>query len=127
MGQVKKIGSSITRGNSKSYPLSLPASVYSTGASLFFAMKAAVDDDPLDTEAVVRKTLTDADIAVQNDKVVTWMFALVPADTDEVDPGDYLAEFKFVSADKATRLTFPDPDQAVWIFTVKAGVNRRTV
>lgn len=123
---LKKLEWPFTRGDSKIYPVSLPASVYSAGASLFFAVKTAIDDDPLDTEAVVRKELTDANITESGLQVVKWRLAFAPADTTNLVPADYLAEFQFVSADKNTVLTFPDPNRAVCVFALAGDVNRRT-
>ena len=121
-----KIHSSIPRGDSRSYPIQVPALIWSAGSTLFFAMKSIVDDDPLDTEAVVVKSFTDADITAQDADVVQYQMDLVPADTFDLALGSYRAEFQMVSADEQTVVTFPDPGKDVWLFAVTGDVNRRT-
>ena len=105
----------------------IPADTYSSGASVFFAMKTQVDDVSDDSSAVLKKTLTDSDIVVQgDDMIVVYSLHFAPADTNAVALGTYLAEIQFVSADKATVITYPDPEVAVWEFTVSGDINRRT-
>ena len=126
MARVQKIKYSMPRGDSRSLPVALTADTYSAGASVFFGLKTVVDDDLADSTAVLKKTLTDADIIIHDVDYVHYLLQLLPTDTNTIPPAVYLAEFEFVSADGLTVLTYPDPSIAVWQFTITGDVNRRT-
>lgn len=114
------------RGDSRTQGFRLPADTYETGASVFFAMKAQIDDDQWDADAAVIKTLGDADIVDQADTtIVRYLLKILPDDTDLVTPGIYLAEFQYVSPDKLTVLTWPNRKVMQWTIEIVGDVNRR--
>lgn len=123
---VKKINDSLVRGDSASIPLAVPLDSYSVGTKIFFALKANIDNSPGDTTAVVKKTLTDANIDSTDANGKNYVLDFVPADTDTVPLGTYRAEFEVVSADGTFVKTFPDPEFQEWFIEVTGDVNRRT-
>lgn len=125
MALIKNIEYSMPRGDSRSFKIKVPVSVYSVGASLFFGMKAKADDDSTDSTAVLKKTLTDSDITSSDETYKYYTLTLDPSDTNSITPGVYLAEVEFVSSDASTILTYPDPDIARWKFTISSDINRR--
>lgn len=116
----------MARGDSASIPFTVPTTIWTAGCSIFFAVKPRIDDDRLDQTAVIRRTLTDADIVSQDADNVEYAVAFAPSDTNTLDLGVYLAEFQYVSADKATVLSYPHPSIATLEFELKGDVNRRT-
>jgi hypothetical protein len=123
---IKNIEYSMPRGDSRSFNIRVPISIYSTGASLFFGMKKKADDDNADSAAVLKKTLTDDDISSTTDDYKIYTLTLAPSDTNSITPDTYQAEVEFVSSDGDTVLTFPDPDVARWKFQITPDINRRT-
>lgn len=114
------------RGDSRTQGFRLPATTYETGASVFFGMKAQIDNDLWDADAAVLKQLGDADITDQDDAtIVRYLLKLMPDDTFDVIPGIYLAEFQFVSVDKLTVLTWPNRKVMQWTIEILGDVNRR--
>lgn len=126
MGVIKNIEYSMPRGDSRSFTIKVPVSVYSTGASLLFGMKKKADDDSSDSAAVLKKTLTDSDITATTADYKEYTLTLTPSDTTGITPDTYLAEVEYVSSDGSTVLTYPDPDIARWKFTISSDINRRT-
>lgn len=124
------VESHMTRGDSATVPFAIPIGTYSTGAKVFFALKPAADvvqADLDDALAVLVKTITDADLVASDDTTAKhYSFDLVPADTNDVAPGVYLAELEFVSEDGSVVLSWPDPEENTWEFTISPDVNRRT-
>ena len=123
---VKKVKYSMPRGDSRSLPVNLPVASYTVGSKIFFALKTAVDNVVDDSSAVLRKTLTDANIILNDGVNVHYILSLVPADTFNITPATYVAEFEVVNATQQTVLTFPDPATAIMQFTITGDVNRRT-
>ena len=123
---VKTLKYSMPRGDSRTLPLAVPVGTYSTGASVFFALKSQVDDDSDDSTAVFKTELTDADITSTDAENVHYLLTIAPSDTDSITPAAYRAEFEFVSADKSVVITFPDPAKQILEFTITGDVNRRT-
>lgn len=126
MAVITNIEYSMPRGDSRSFNVKIPVSVYSTGASLFFGMKQQPDDDSTDSTAVLKKTLTDSDISSTTDDYKIYTLSLAPDDTNSITPGTYLAEVEFVSSDGLTVLTYPEPNVSRWKFTISSDINRRT-
>lgn len=123
---IKRLKYSMPRGDSRTLPLAVPVDTYSTGASIFFAIKPQVDDVLDDSSAVLKKTLTDLDITSTDLVNVNYLLVLAPADTNTITPGMYFAEFEFVSADKSTVITFPDPSKSILEWEITGDINRRT-
>lgn len=115
------------RGDSGTIPFEVPKTIWTAGCSIFFAVKPRIEDDRLDQTAVIRRTLTDADIIAQDADKVTYVVVLAPGDTNTLDLGKYVAEFQYVSADKQTVLSYPHPSLATLEFELAGDVNRRTV
>lgn len=125
MAKIPILIYSMPRGDSRTLPLAVPTSVYTTGASIFFGMKATIDADVTDANAYAKKTLTDADIVSQNANTVNYVLTLNPSDTTGVPPNTYFAELEYVSADKLTVISYPDPDIMIFQIVISGDVNRR--
>lgn len=124
---VKTLKYSMPRGDTKTLPVSIPVGTYSVGASIFFALKKTIDANITDSSAVLRKTLTDANITSTDAVNVNYLMIITPSDTTNINPDTYFAEFEFVSADKSNVITYPDRDISEWRFTITGDVNRRIV
>lgn len=124
---VRTITYSMPRGDSRSLPIAVPVGTYSAGASIFFALKTVIDADATDSAAVLRKTLTDANITSNDGVNVNYLLSLVPADTTNITPATYFAEFEFVSADKSVVISYPDPALSIFKIQITGEVNRRIV
>lgn len=122
----KTLSYSMPRGDSRSLPIAVPVGTYSTNMKIFFALKTVVDNITDDSSAVLRKTLTDADITGTDSTNVNYLLQLAPADTNSITPATYLAELEIVSADQSVVITYPDPSVAKWNFQITGEVNRRT-
>lgn len=125
MATAKTVTYSMPRGDSRTLPISIPAAVYGVGADIFFTMKKTVDADTTDSAAVVKKTLTDANITSVTADTVNYLLILNPADTTGVAPDTYRAEFEYVSADKLTVITYPDPNVGLFNIIITGDVTRR--
>lgn len=123
---VKTITYSMPRGDSRSLPLAVPVATYSTGASIFFTLKTVVDNNIDDSQAVLTKTLTDANITSNDGTNVNYLLSLVPSDTNTLTPLTYFAEFEFVNAAKTQVITYPDPSIAQFKIQITGDVTRRT-
>jgi hypothetical protein len=123
---VKTVTYSMPRGDTRSLPVSVPIGTYSVGASIFFGMKTGIDADITDSSAVLKKTLTDANIQSTTATTVNYLLVLTPADTTNITPATYFAEFEFVSADKSVVISYPDPDVSIFKIKITGDVNRRT-
>lgn len=126
--RVQTLSYSMPRGDSRSIPLAIPVGTYSAGASIFFALKVAIDDVLNDSSAFLLKKLTDADIVSNDGTNVNYLLQLEPADTNGLTtvPTTFFAEFEFVSADQNTVITYPDESVAILQWTITPDVNRRT-
>jgi len=114
------------RGDSRSLPIAIPVGTYSVGASIFFALKVAVDNILDDSSAVLKKTLTDANITSTDATNVHYLLVLTPSDTNSIAPATYFAELEFVNAAKTVVISYPDPEVNIWQFQITGDVNRRT-
>jgi len=116
-------GSSIYRGDSDTWTLSVPLTLWSAGGTFFFAVKSKGDiatADLTDANAVLKKEYNDTFITstTATDKVYT--LSLSHADTVNVTPGKYVAEFQWVNAGGTVVKTF---DQ--FKYQIKADINQR--
>lgn len=117
---------SMPAGDTRSLPISIPASIYTTGSTILFGMKLALDSDLTDAKAVVKKTLTDANITSQTALVVNYLMTLGTADTNQVTANTYYAGFKFVSEDETTTvISYPDPSISILKWQITNPVNNR--
>lgn len=123
-----KIKYSMPRGDSRSLEVYLPIDDYEADCHLYFTIKPLddVDSASSDSTAVVSKTLGDSNITATSSTQKTYLLELDPIDTNSVTPGVYRAEIEYVSADASIVLTYPDPDEAKWFFTITGDVTRRT-
>lgn len=123
---------SIYRGDSDSWTLSIPLTLWSAGGKFFFGLKAKGDlaaVDATDTSAVLKKTYDDTFITstTATDKVYT--LTLLPTDTAGTTPGKYIGEFQWVNS---VGLTTPNSPSAVvktfdqFKYQIKADLNQRT-
>lgn len=124
---VKTKTYSMPRGDTRSLPIAIPVGTYSAGANIYFAMKLAIDADSTDSAAVLKKVLSDANIVSTDATNVHYILKFVPADTTNVTPATYFAEFEFVSADKSVVITYPDPDLMIFKIKITGDVNRRII
>src|ERR1035441_2232518 len=127
---AKIVTYSMPRGDSRSLPFSIPVGTYSVGASIFFALKTAVDNVANDSTAVLKKTLTDANITSNDGVNVNYVLSILPSDTNsftDAQLATYLAELEFVSLDGLTVITYPDPEQQIWKWTITGEIGRAHV
>lgn len=115
---------SIFRGDSDTWTLSVPLSLWSSGGTFFFAIKdksiiSAID--ATDSNAVVKKQYNDSFITATTATDKVYTLSLLPSDTAGKTPGKYLAEFQWVSADQQTVKTFTQ-----FKYQIKADINQRT-
>lgn len=114
---------SIYRGDSDTRTLSVPLTIWSAGGSFFYALKSKGlinAYDPTDANAALKKTYGDSYITATTATDKVYTLTLVHADTNEVTPGRYVAEFQWVSADGTQVKTF-----APFPFTIKGDINQR--
>lgn len=74
-----KVG--LKRGDSSQIVAWLPVEVVPRGSMVYFMAKAAIDDDPHDTQAHLSLTAVEGDEA---DGKLRWTFTVSPADTDGI-------------------------------------------
>lgn len=113
----------IFRGDSDTWTLSVPLTLWSAGGKFFFALKSKGDVatvDLTDANAVVKKTYDDTYITstTATDKVYT--LSLLPTDTQGKEAGKYIGEFQWVSSDGNTVKTFSQ-----FKYKLQADVNQR--
>lgn len=115
--------SSIYRGDSDTFTLSVPLTIWTAGGKFFFALKskglinaADVNDD----NAVLKKSYDDTFITstTATDKVYT--LTLLHNDTKDATPGKYIGEFQWVNADSSVIKTFTQ-----FKYTILGDVNQR--
>jgi len=116
-------GSSIYRGDSDTWTLSVPLTLWSAGGTFFFAIKSKANfnpSDPTDANAIIKKDYDDSFITgtTLTDKVYT--LNLTHTDTVGATPGKYFAEFQWVSADLSTVKTFTQ-----FRYQIRADLNQR--
>ena len=133
MAKIQTVLYSMPRGDSRSLPLAIPLSIYSTGANILFGLKLTADADVTDSNAYAKKTLTDANITSTTATQVNYLLNLTPNDTTGIPPGTYFAELEFVNAIAqstpaaagAVVISYPDPSIMLWKFQITADINRR--
>lgn len=116
------------RGDSTTHYFIIPTINWSTGGTLFFTAKPAIDDDSTDAAAVINQTFTDV-VAVNDGTNVTYTLAFAPSATNSIvsdgkKSKDYLAEFQFVTA-TGTVVTYPGNDKfidAIVYFDVRRSI-----
>jgi len=113
----------IFRGDSDTFTLSVPLTLWSAGGTFYFGLKLKgnlASNDPTDANAPLKKSYNDTFITgtTLTDKVYT--LNLTHDDTKDVDPAKYIAEFQWVSADLSTVKTFTQ-----FKYTIKPDLNQR--
>ena len=108
------------RGDGVTHTFAMPTSGWTSGGTLFFAAKPAIDDDATDAAAVIKKSWNDGSVSdtVINGvpyKLYTCTFA--PADTANIpsngaQSASYLGEFQWVNAG-GVPVTFPPTDPKI--------------
>lgn len=114
--------SSIYRGDSDSFTLSVPLTIWTAGGKFFFALKSKGlinDTDITDANAVLKKVYDDAFITgtTLTDKIYT--LTLTHSNT-LITPGKYVGEFQWVNSDGTVIKTFKQ-----FKYTVVGDVNQR--
>lgn len=114
---------SIFRGDSDTWTLSVPLTLWSAGGTFFFAVKDkslinTVDES--DSNAVLKKSYDDSYITSTTDTDKVYTLNLTHSDTVDATPGKYIAEFQWVSADLNTVKTFTQ-----FKYQIKGDVNQR--
>lgn len=116
--------SSIYRGDSDSFTLSVPLTIWSASGHFFFAIKAkglVNAFDATDTNAIIKKTYDDTYITSTTSTMKVYTLTLLHTDTVEATPGKYVGEFQWVSADATPVVkTF-----APFKYTINGDVNQR--
>jgi hypothetical protein len=118
MGQT-----SIFRGDSDTWTLSVPLTIWTAGGSFFFALKSKSDintADATDSLAVLKKTYTDSSITSTTDTDKVNTLTLTHTDTKDISPSKYIAEFQWVNADASVVKTFTQ-----FKYQIKGDVNQR--
>lgn len=91
-----------TRGDNVTHTFSMPTSSWSSGGTLFFTAKAAVDDDNTDAAALIDVSFEDSATSTVGSSTV-YTCAFVPADTNSITLSGakerkLLGQFQWVSA-----------------------------
>lgn len=113
----------IYRGDSDTFTLSIPLTIWSPGGKFFFALKNKGDIatvDLTDSNAILKKTYDDSFITATTSTDTVYTLKLLPADTQGKTPGKFIAEFQWVSADGTMVKTF-----AQFKYEIKADINQR--
>ena len=116
-------GSSIYRGDTDEWTLSVPLTIWSAGGTFFFAVKSKGDintADLTDANAVLKKEYDDTFITSTTDTDKVYTLDLTHADTVGTTPGKYIAEFQWVNADASLVKTFTP-----FRYQIKGDVNQR--
>lgn len=113
----------IFRGDSDSWTMTVPLTLWTAGGKFYFGLKAKGlinAADATDANAVLKKTYDDTYITstTATDKVYT--LTLSHADTVDVTPGKYIAEFQWVNSGATVVKTFTQ-----FKYTIKGDVNQR--
>lgn len=103
-----------TRGDAVTHKLNIPTSAWSSGGTLRFMAKPAIDDDNTDASAVINQSWNDSavsDVVVNGVACKQYACYFPPSATNNIqsngaDHGDYLGEFQWVSA-AGIPMTFP--------------------
>lgn len=124
---AKQITMEFKKGDRRVHYFKLPIADYSTGGTLFFAAKPAVDNDTTDAAAVINKSFTDAVVTLDATHA-TWTLEFLPADIVSVNftngetKKKYKGEFQFVPT-SGYPVTFPDDDSYIEV-TIYADIKR---
>lgn len=123
---------SIYRGDSDSWSLSVPLSIWSAGGKFFFAVKSKdsiAAADTSDNQAVLKKTFDDTYITSTTTDNKVYTLKLLPSETQNTVPGKYKAEFQWVNS---SALSNPSDANAIvktfapFDYTIVADINQRT-
>lgn len=113
----------IYRGDSDSWTLSVPLTVWSAGGKFFFAVKpkgSLATVDLTDASAQIKKTYDDTFITSTDAVNKNYTLTLTHTDTVNTTPGKYIAEFQWVNAAGTVVQTFGQ-----FKYTIIADVNQR--
>lgn len=120
------------RGDAANHGFSIPASAWTAGGRLFFAAKAAIDDDTTDAAALIQGSWTDTDVSdTVRGGVAYKRYACYfpPSATGSIDSNgassmSLLGEFQFVPSG-GDPVTFPASDEKIDV-TLYFDVKRKT-
>ncbi len=109
-----------SRGDGITHTFSIPAANWTSGGTLFFAAKPAIDDDLTDAAAVITGSFTDSNITDTTIdgvayKKYTCYFppsATLNINSNGASKADYKGEFQFVPATGVPQ-TFPANDKKI--------------
>ena len=116
-------GSSIYRGDSDTWTLSVPLTLWSAGGTFFFAIKPKGSinaADLTDSTAIIKKQYDDTYITATTATNKVYTLNLTHADTLNATPGKYIGEFQWVNAGATVVKTFTQ-----FRYTIKGDVNQR--
>lgn len=105
------------RGDAADHTFAMPTSAWSSGGTLFFAAKPAIDDDATDAAAVIKESWTDgstSDVVINGIAYKQYACHFTPDDTYSIpsngaQSAQYLGEFQWVNA-SGVPITFPATD-----------------
>lgn len=123
-----------TRGDGANHTCAIPASNWTSGGTLFFAAKPAIDDDNTDTSALIQGKWIDADVHdVLINGVAYKQYAchFPPSATNSIasngsPSASYLGEFQWVPSGGGDPVTAPADDNKIDV-TLYFDVKRETV
>ena len=117
------------KGDNVNHSFKLPIGDYTTGGTLYFTAKPAVDNDATDAAAVIDKSFTDSDVT-EDSTYATWALAFEPGDITGVNFSNgekakkYLGEFQWVESD-GTVHSYPADDNFIEVI-IYADIKRAT-
>lgn len=131
---ANKVEMNFKRGDGLIHYFQLPLSSWTPGGVLWFAAKAAIDNDNTDQAAVINKSFDDDKIVDSSHEMydpafVTYELEFVPGDITNVTFNNekkkkYLGEFQYIP-DTGLPETFPSEDDFIEVIIfadVKRGV-----
>lgn len=103
-----------SRGDGAYHTFSIPTSSWTTGGTLFFAAKPAIDDDTTDANSVINGSWNDSavtDVTINATAYKQYNCYFPPTATNSIasngaDSADYLGEFQYVPT-SGIPITFP--------------------
>lgn len=110
------------RGDKRQFTVTVTTAL-DVAAKVFFAAKDLEDIDTvdaLDANAVVKKTLTNANAVDNGDGTVTYTGTITAADIASVTPGTYRAEIAYQNG-SGDQTTYPPFD-----YVIHPDINQRT-
>ena len=114
-----------SRGDAITHEFLIPTDAWSSGGTLIFGAKPAIDDDATDAAAVIKEEWTDdvvTDVVVNGVAYKQYACLFPPSATSGIlsngaESTDYLGEFKWIDSE-GNPTTFPadDPKIPVTVF-----------